>query len=78
MAFLLEINTTSMMKTSNREAVRSSGQENMPWSLVSVPPASISPGDRLLCIPYTAVASRDLWAGHYYGTSHNRKQAWLS
>ena len=73
-AFSLDINIMSMMKTNTREAVRSSGQENMPWSLGSVPSAPASPGDLLICIIYITVASGDLRTGagwrHYYSMNH--------
>lgn len=76
-AFSLEINITSIMKTNTREAVCPSGQENMPWSLGPVPSVPASPGDLLICIIYITVASGDLrtragW-GHYCGMNHNKK-----
>lgn len=71
-----------MMETNTGEAVRSSGQENMPWSLGSVPSAPSSAGDLLLYIIYITVASRDLRTrgglGQYCGMNHNEKQAWPS
>jgi len=68
-----------MRKTNTREAVRSSGQENMPWSQGSVASAPALPDDLLIRIIYITVASGDLrtgagW-GHYCGMNHNKKKS---
>lgn len=68
-AFLLEAHAVFMMKTSNREAARSSGQRHVPYGLGSAPSASLSPGGQLLCIIYTANHLETSALGHYCGTN---------
>lgn len=77
-AFLLEVHTVLMIKTNNREAARSSGQRNVPYGLDSASSASLSPGDQLLCIIYTANHLETFALGHYCGTNQNKNKLSLS